>query len=127
MTKINYMKLIELNKHLSNFVIHAITQHTIKETGQAMFTHVKGWENLNQDGGMEIKYSIDGIELDFIECWKDYEEAWEKDVRKQAKEIITDKMWKTFDGIRDNARILENYMKKKVDELFPDLVDDDRY
>lgn len=125
MVKAKYMKLRDLNKNLADFLIHAITDHTIKETGQPMFTHVKRWDKLNQEDGMEIKFSIDGVELDFIHCWKDYEKAWDTDVMKQAKKIITDKMWDTFDSIRTKDNILEKHMESKINELFPDLEDED--
>ena len=127
MVKKDYKKLKDLNKNLADFLIHAITTHTIKETGQAIFTNIKGWDKLNQGDGMKIKFSIDGVELDFIHCWKDYENAWDRGVMKQAKKMITDKMYDTFDGIRTKANVLEKYIKSKINELFPDLEDEDGY
>ena len=125
MVKKDFKSISDLNDHLAKFIIHAITNHTLKETGKPNFRKVKGWENINTGDGMDVKYIVDGVELDFFECWNDYEEAWDKDVYKQAKKMITDKMWDVFDGIRDKANTLEKYMKEKIDELFPDLVDDE--
>ena len=125
MVKKDFKSISDLNDHLAHFIIHAITNHTLKETGESNFRKIKGWENINTGDGMDVKYIVDGVELDFFECWNDYEEAWNRGVRKQAKKMITDKMWDIFDGIRDKANTLEKYMKEKIDELFPDLVEDD--
>lgn len=126
MVKKGYNEIEDLNKDMAHFIIKAITNHTLKETSQPIYTHVKGWEDLNKgENGIDVKYIVDGIELDFFECWKDYEEAWNKGVKKQAKKMIEDKVWDMFDGLRDKANILEKYMKEKIDELFPDLIDED--
>lgn len=119
MVKTSMMKLRDLNDDLSWFIIKAITK-CAKREGKDFFLNVEGWdENLGND--MDIKMSINGIDVDFIACWKDYEEAWRIGVIKKAKEMITDKMWDVFDGISDKANILEKYLNEKIDEMFPDL------
>lgn len=117
------MKLRELNDDMSWFVIKAITKHALKN-GKKFFGEIDDW-GIDLGNDMDIKYSINGVELDFVECWKDYEKAWERGVKKKAKELITQKTWDVFDGIRDKASKLEEYLTEKIDELFPDLIDED--
>ena len=119
MVKTDFMTLRDLNDDLSWFIIKAINK-CAKREGNNFFPNVKGWDiDLGKD--MDIKMSINGVDIDFIACWKDYEEAWNTGIMKKAKEMITNKMWNTFDGIRTKANVLEKYMKSKINELFPDL------
>ena len=125
MVKTDFMTIDDLNNEMGWFVIHSITRHALKN-GKTFFGDIKEWgKDLGKN--IEITYSINGIELDFIECWKDYEKVWSREIRKKAKEMITKKTWDMFNGIREKANKLEKHVKEKIDELFPDLINEDDY
>ncbi len=123
MVKTTFMKLKDLNNDLSWFIIKAITKHT-KKVSKNLFPEVDGWDdNLGKD--MDIKLSVNGVELDFIECWKDFEEAWEIGVKKKAKERFENSMFDVYKKLYDKVQSLDNYIDRKINELFPDLEDED--
>jgi len=120
----NYGELEKKNKDFAWFYIRALTMHS-KKVGDGMFNSVIGWEDLNKKD-IDIKLIINGVEVDFIDVWSSYVEAWERTTKKKAREIVRDRFNK-IDDLYGKLSNLDKYVKDKINELFPEIEDEEDY
>lgn len=101
-------------KHGSNDIVAFAFIHCLSEleqrTGKKICEDVA--ESAKPDGTYDVKFSVNGVELDFTDVFTSYDQQMDRIIAEEAEKLIS----KKFDGLLDSIETTRTEGLQKVRE-----------